>query len=345
MNKALEGKVRETVLWLRGAWRKCSDFHRFAAFSTGKDSLALMAMLYEAVGEDCPPCLYVHHDLEFPSNLEYAHAIRDRGFNIQVLRPHLEYFELMKRGMGFITLKEPWCIPLLIGTGLADWLKDDGAAGAEEGAMFRGMSGSEYSHFLHQRLELYKHLNMPCFNPMLQFSRAEIIEVSGKRYGLSLNPIYEHMNRSYCICCYTSDAKRQFYSARHFPTVCRKYYGQIDDLLFRSGLVGKAHLDERFKTREEKLDRHGFVHWKRHSDQTTVAAVRRTLSSGALLYSIKDASLISSKHLAPLKGKWTCDGSEIRFWDVSQKVADTVIRRMLNTTTLPDSTLFDRITR
>jgi len=138
------------------------------------------------------------------------------------------------------------------------------------------------------------------------------------------------MNRSYCICCYTSDAKRQSYSARYFPRVCQKYYGQIEELLFSSGLIERTHLDEKFKTREEKLDRHGFVHWKRHPAQVTVAAVRRQLPSGAVVYSIKDAALISPKHLMPLKGKWSCEGTEIRFWDVSQKDSDAVIRRMLN---------------
>jgi hypothetical protein len=54
-------------------------------------------------------------------------------------------------------------------------LRDAGAAGTQEAVMFRGMSGSEYSHSLHQRLEFYKHLNMPCFNPMLRFSKEEII--------------------------------------------------------------------------------------------------------------------------------------------------------------------------
>jgi len=301
------------------------------AFSTGKDSLALAAMLYEAVGEEQPPCLYVHHDLEFPLNLEYVHLVRGRkGFNIQILRPHLEYFELMNRGMGFITLKEPWCIPLLIGTGLADWLRHEGAGSTREAIMFRGMSGSEFSHSLHRRLELYKHLDMPCFNPMLQFSTDEIIDISKKRYGLPINPIYEHMSRSYCICCYTSDTRRQAYSKRHFPHVCRRYYGQIDNLLFKSGLIERAHLDEKFKTKEEKLSKHGFIHWKRLPEQVEVAALRHQLPSGALVYLIKDESLISEKHLMPLQGRWHREGNEIRFWDVAQRDSDIVIRRMLN---------------
>jgi PP-loop superfamily ATP-utilizing enzyme len=60
MNKPLESKVRDTVRWLRTTWRKLDRLHRFVAFSTGKDSLALSAMLYEAVGDEEPPCLYVH---------------------------------------------------------------------------------------------------------------------------------------------------------------------------------------------------------------------------------------------------------------------------------------------
>ena len=223
-----------------------------------------------------------------------------------------------------------WCIPLLIGTGLFDWLRDQGAASVREAVMFRGMSGSEYSHSLHGRLELYKHLDMPCFNPMLRFSRDEILETIRLRYALPLNPVYRHMNRSYCICCYTSDAKRQLYRGRLFPRVCHKYYRQIEELLFDSGLVDKSCTEERFMSREEKLDRHGFVHWRRAPEQCSVAAVKRHLPSGAVQYVIRDKSLIDLKHLKPLQGRWLHDGNEIRFWDVREKSADTVMRRMLN---------------
>ena len=75
--------------------------------------------------------------------------------------------------------------------------------------MFRGMSASEYSHKFHTRLELYTRLDLPTFNPVLSFTTEEIIEVIRGRYGLPLNPIYEHMGRTYCICCYPSDVRRQ----------------------------------------------------------------------------------------------------------------------------------------
>lgn len=330
MNKPLESKVRQTVRWLRNTWRKLEHLHRFVAFSTGKDSLALSAMLYEAVGDEEPPCLYVHHDLEFPGNVRYVAAMRRRGFRIHVLRPHLPYFELMDRGMSFIALKEPWCIPLPIGTGLIDWVKEQGVRTCREAVMFRGMSGSEYSHGLHGQVELYRRLDMPSINPMLTFTREEILEILRARYGLPLNPLYRHMDRSYCICCYTSDGKRQSYSWRRYPAVCRKYYGQIEGLLFESGLIERAHLHEAHKTREEKLDRHGFVHWKRLRAQTITGAVKQRLSSGAIIYTIRDSNWIEPKHLTPLQGRWARDGNEIRFWGTSEKCADTVIRRMLN---------------
>lgn len=330
MNKPLYEKVRETVRWLRASWQKLNHLHRFVAFSTGKDSLALSAMLYEAVGDERPVCLYVHHDLEFPGNLRYVSLMQKHGFHLQVLRPHVEYFELMERGMGFITLKEPWCIPLLIGTGLVDWVRAQGAKSCREAVMFRGMSGSEYSHGLHTKVDIYRRLDMPCINPMLAFTRDEILEILRRRYDLPLNPIYKHMDRSYCICCYTSDAKRQSYSRRHYPCICRKYYGQIEKLLFGTGLIEKAYLREEYKTREEKLGRHGFVHWRRLRSQTTTGAVKRHLSSGVIIYTIRNVDWIDTKHLLPLRGKWVREGNEIRFWDVAEKHSDTAIRRMLN---------------
>ena len=217
MRKPLRAKVAEVVRNLRLIWPKIADRHRFVAFSTGKDSLALAAMLYEAVEPERPTCLYVHHDLEFSSNLDYLEQLKGHGFAATTLVPFLGYFELMDRGIGFLTLKDPWCVPLLIGTALLEWLRDQGARGPREGVMFRGMSGSEYSHKYHTALELYRRLDLPCFNPLLGFSKEEILEVIQTRYGLPLNPIYQHMDRTYCICCYTSDARRQAYSAEHSP--------------------------------------------------------------------------------------------------------------------------------
>jgi hypothetical protein len=101
-------------------------------------------------------------------------------------------------------------------------------------------------------------LDLPTFNSMLSFTREEIIEVIRGRYGLPLNPIYEHMGRTYCICCYTSDARRQEYSSRHFPEVCARYYGQIEHMLFDSGLLDKARLLPEHRTRKEKLSWHSF---------------------------------------------------------------------------------------
>lgn len=330
MNKVLESKVQATIRWLRRIWKQLDAQQRFIAFSTGKDSLALTALMYEAVGEAKPLCLYVHHALEFPENLEYAKSLRTRGFRIQILKPHLDYFDLVERGMGFITLKEPWCTPLLIGTALMEWIRRQEAKSCQEAVMFRGMSASEYSHKQHRRFELYRRLNLPCVNPMLDFTRDEILQIIAKRYGLPLNPIYRHMNRSYCICCYTSDARRQTYSQHHYPEVCSRYYKQIEELLFDSRLIEMAGLQDKYKTREEKIHRHGFVHWNRLHAQTTAGAVKRNLPSGAIVYTIREKQWIDTKHLIPLKGRWTKRGNELRFWGVREKQADVAIRRMLN---------------
>ena len=48
-----------------------------------------------------------------------------------------------------------------------------------------------------------------------------------------------------------------------------RYYGQIENMLFDSGLLDKARLLPEDKTREEKLDRHGFVHWNRIQARTS----------------------------------------------------------------------------
>ena len=330
MQKPLANKVRETVKWLRSIWPRLEGRHRFVAFSTGKDSLALAAMLYEAVAPDRPQCLYAHHDLEFPGNLEYLEELSGRGFVVTVVRPFLEYFDLTERGIGFLTLNGPWCVPMLVGTGILEWLQRRGARSPKEGVMFRGMSGSEYSHKLHTAIELYRALELPTFNPLLGFTRADILEVLKSRYGLPLNPIYQHMDRTYCICCYTSDTRRQEYSNRHFPAVCRRYYRHIEKLLFDSGLIDNAPLPSKYRTREEKLQRHGFVHWHRTRAQNVVGAVKRRYSSGMLSYRIRDASWIDTKHLQAVRGKWTQKGPDIRFWDVDERIADTLIKRMIN---------------
>lgn len=290
----------------------------------------MTSMLYEAVGEERPVCLYSHHNLEFSSNLEYLEALKAKGFHIQTVHPFLEYFELIERGMGFVTLVDAWCVPMLVGTGLIGWLQQQGVGGPHAGVMFRGMSGSEYSHKYHTKLELYRRLDLPCFNPLLQFSKEEILEVIKSRYGLPLNPIYQHMDRTYCICCYTSDTKRQAYSSKHYQDVCKKYYEHIEDDLFKSGLIEKSNLAPEYKTREEKLDRHGFVHWRRSRMQDIVGAIKRRHPSGVITYKIKTQEWIATKHLLPVRGHWIQAGDEIRFWDLPERVCDTLIKRMIN---------------
>jgi len=330
LRKPLADKVKETIQSLREIWPKLEGRHPFIGFSTGKDSLALAAMLYEAVGPERPTCLYAHHDLEFPGNLEYLEELKRRGFAAQVVRPFLEYFDLMDRGIGFLTLKNPWCVPMLVGTAMLEWLQQQGATGTRDGVMFRGMSGSEYSHKYHTQLELYERLDLPVFNPLLGYSKEEILDVIRQRYGLPLNPIYQHMDRSYCIVCYTSDVRRQAYSAKHFPEVCSRYYRQIESMLFGSGLIDKGSLDAKHRSREEKLHRHGFVHWRRLKAQEIVGAVKRRLSQDALAYQIRDPAWIATKHLIPVRRRWLQKGNEIRFWNVEEQVADTVIKRMIN---------------
>ena len=329
MNEALTTKVDETVDQLRLIWKKVRDKRPFVAFSTGKDSLLVAALLYEAVGEERPQCLYSHHNLEFDCNKTYLETLRTT-FNVETVEPFLGYFDLIERGIGFLTLKDPWCVPMLVGTGILEWLQKSGAKSPMECVMFRGMSGTEFSHKWHSRVEIYERLNLPTVNPILHFTKEEILEVLKERYDLPLNPIYEHMDRTYCICCYTSDAKRQCYSAEHHPDVCSRYYGHIEQLLFDSGLIEKTRLEEKYKTKEEKLDRHGFIYWNRINAQNVIGAVKRKTVSGAITYHIRDESWINEKHLAPLDGHWLRNGNQIRFWGVPEAKSDCVIKRMLN---------------
>jgi hypothetical protein len=165
---------------------------------------------------------------------------------------------------------------------------------------------------------------------MLGFSSDEIRQVIRERYNLPLNPLYEHMNRSYCICCYTADKRRQGYSQQRFPGICRKYYGQIEKMLFASGLLQKHHPNSEFANPQEKLDRHGFVYWRRVRSQDQVGAVKTRSSDGMTRYWIRDSEWIDEKHLAPAKGHWARKGNEIRFWNISESKADALIKRMIN---------------
>ena len=122
MNTILEQKVLDTITLLRHVWAKVRDRNPFIAFSTGKDSLLVAALLYEAVAPERPICLYSHHDLEFECNLEYLKTLQ-KHFDVEQVRPHLNYFELLDRGISFLTLKDPWCVPMLVGTGILDWLQ------------------------------------------------------------------------------------------------------------------------------------------------------------------------------------------------------------------------------
>ncbi|MFC1588137.1 phosphoadenosine phosphosulfate reductase family protein [Planctomycetota bacterium] len=331
MKKSTEKKVKLTLSKIRDIWPKLQERIPFIAFSTGKDSLALTAMLYEAIAPERPPCIYVHHDMEFPENLEYLERLQNYGFKIEVITPFLNYFELMDRGIGFLTRQDAWCVPMLVGTGLLDWLLRKGAKSPRDGAMYRGISGSEYSHKFHMELEIYKKLELPCINPLLGYTKDEIIEIIQDRYGLPLNPIYDHMERTYCICCYTSaNAGRKAYSEKRFPEICKRYYQQIEEMLFDSGLIEKSHLDEKHKTREEKLDRHGFIYWRRSKTQEVVGAVKYRIGTELVVYQVREQPWINTKHLKPVHGHWRQKGKEIRFYGIAEQISDLIIKRMIN---------------
>lgn len=289
----------------------------------------MAAMLYEALPFRLP-CLYSHHNLEFQSNLDYLNDLKGHGFEVEVVHPFLTYFDLTDRGIGFLTLREPWCVPMLVGTGMLEWLQKQGARSPRDGFMFRGISGSEYSRKFHSRLELYRRLDMPCFNPMLGFTAEEILAIVRTRYGLPLNPIYKYMDRTYCICCYASDARRQAYCQKHYPHVCAKYYGQIENMLFDSGLIDRSRLSSDLKSREEKLQRHGFVYWQRNRFQDRIGAIKRRLSEELLCYRLRDPAWLSVKHLRPIDGHWVIVEDEVRIHGLSEPVADAVIKRMIN---------------
>ena len=330
MNNRLCRKIERTIEDLRRIWKRFEGKHRFVGFSTGKDSLAVAAMLYEAVAPEKPPCVYVDHSLEFPSNLDYVGLMKQQGFAIETVRPHLGYFELVDRGMGFLTLRDAWCIPMLIGTGVLEWLKAQGGTTPREGLMFRGMSGSEYSRKFHAPLEVYRTLDLPCFNPLLGYTRDEILRLLKARYHLELNPLYDHMDRTYCICCYTCDQRRQTHSAKHHPDIVRRYYGQIESMLFDSGLAQRVDGDGAYATKNEKLVRHGFIHWRRRKAQNTLGAVKYRHPSGMIRYVVRDQEWIDTKHLRPLRNRWLRKANELRFWGVSERVADAMMKRMLN---------------
>ena len=192
------------------------------------------------------------------------------------------------------------------------------------------MSGAEYSHKFHTVLEKYERLKLPTMNPILNFHKEEILEVLQDRYNLPLNPIYEHMDRTYCICCYTSDDKRQKYSGEHHPKICKKYYSQIETLLFDSGLIEKTSLEAKYKTKEEKLEKHGFVHWNRIREQNILGAIKSILPSGAIIYQIRNDEWINTKHLTPVDGNWVRKGNQFIFWNLSEMITDCLIKRMMN---------------
>jgi 3'-phosphoadenosine 5'-phosphosulfate sulfotransferase (PAPS reductase)/FAD synthetase len=57
MRKTLTTKVKNTIALIREIYPKLKDGYPFIAFSTGKDSLAMAAMIYEAIAPDKLPCL------------------------------------------------------------------------------------------------------------------------------------------------------------------------------------------------------------------------------------------------------------------------------------------------
>ena len=281
-------------------------------------------------GTNAPNCpRWVFLDLQIPTDQEYLASLHNRGFDVEVLAPFLGYFELVQRGIGFLTKTEPWCIPMLIGTGFLEWLQTRGARSPRAALMFRGISGSEWSRRYHAGLELYAHLDLPCVNPLLGLSKQDMLEVVSKRYGLPLNPVCAHLSRTYCICCYAPDSRRQAYSFKRFPVVCAQFYGHIEQCLFESGLVNSDRVPAEYRTKEHQLMKHGFMHWRRLPRQDSAGAVKRRLKGGGFVYAVRNRENVDQKHMLPVAGNHAIIGNEIRFWNVPERVADSLPKRIM----------------
>jgi len=72
------------------------------------------------------------------------------------------------------------------------------------------------------------------------------------------------------------------------------------------------------------------VHWRHLKAQNVLAAVKRRLPGGGLSYCIRDPGWIAEKHLHSVDGKWVRKDDEIRFWHVEERIADALVKRMLN---------------
>jgi 3'-phosphoadenosine 5'-phosphosulfate sulfotransferase (PAPS reductase)/FAD synthetase len=330
MDKPLTAKIERAILFIRNIWPRIRYRNPFIAFSAGKDSLAMTALISEALESQSMPILYSSHDFEFPGHLEYINSLSSYGIITTIVHPFLNYFELVERGIGFNTLHDAWCVPYLVGSAFHAWAQEQKFSHSRQLVMFRGMTGSEHHHYMHRPFEIYGKLGLPTINPMLDFTKSEILQIINQRYGLPLNPIYQYMDRTYCICCYTQDAKRQAYSIERYPELCKNFYDHVERLLFSSGLIEKAKIAIMYKTREEKIGRHGFVHWQRMELQNIPTVLKKKYNENSVGYFFRDADLIDPKHLIPLNVKKVIGSNSIFFPKVDIRKSDVVIKRMIN---------------
>jgi hypothetical protein len=61
-----------------------------------------------------------------------------------------------------------------------------------------------------------------------------------------------------------------------------------------------------------------------------LGAVKRRPPGGSLSYRVRNPQWIATKHLRPVDGRWARKGDEIRFWHLEERVADILVKRMLN---------------
>jgi len=170
---------------------------------------------------------------------------------------------------------------------------------------------------------------LPTFNPVLSFTTEEIVEVIRGRYGLPLN-----LSTNTWAAPTASAATLRCTAAGNIavgtsPEVCTRYYGRSSTCCSTAVFLTRPSPAEH-RTKEEKLGRHGFVHWNRIKAQDVVGAVKRRNRSGSLAYRVREAGWINAKHLEPVRGRWSIKGTEIRFWGLDEGKADTLIKRMIN---------------
>jgi len=176
--------------------KKLFKDHIAVAFSGGKDSLAVLHLAYEVLGD--VPVIFNNTTVEFPETIKYVRYIaKEWDLNLIITKPKKPFLSEVKH-RGWATHEHRWCC--------TPYKKDPARKFMMDNEIIAEITGTIRTESIYRRslkpFKFYKHdQNIVRIHPIYDWNQQEVWEyIKGKK--LPYNPLYDMgYRRIGCWCC------------------------------------------------------------------------------------------------------------------------------------------------